>query len=141
MCGVIRFVAFRAEHGEDARACGQQEDASAPGELSGIALRSAAPPLKGHESGKHAHRAEKGRGEAEADMPGGAVPCVEGVAEGSGQQDKKEAKPEAHPAAEQDQKRRAEQDIAEEVLAVGVQGQCRNATIPLSECLHAKNIQ
>ena len=48
---------------------------------------------------------------------------------------------EAHPAAEQDQKRRAEQDIAEEVLAVGVQGQCRNATIPLSECLHAKNIQ
>ena len=92
MCGVIRFVAFRAEHGEDARACGQQEDASAPGELSGIALRSAAPPLKGHESGKHAHRAEKGRGEAEADMPGGAVPCVEGVAEASGQQDKKEAK-------------------------------------------------
>ena len=132
MCGVIRFVAFRAEHGEDARACGQQEDASAPGELSGIALRSAAPPLKGHESGKHAHRAEKGRGEAEADMPGGAVPCVEGVAEASGQQDKKEAKPEAHPAAEQDQK---------EVLAVGVQGQCRNAAIPLSECLHAKNIQ
>ena len=74
-------------------------------------------------------------------MPGGAVPCVEGVAEGSGQQDKKEAKPEAHPAAEQDQKGRAEQDIAEEVLAVGVQGQCCNATIPLSECLHAKNIQ
>ena len=27
------------------------------------------------------------------------------------------------------------------VLAVGVQGQCRNATIPFSECLHAKNIQ
>ena len=75
------------------------------------------------------------------EKPGGAVPCVEGVAEASGQQDKKEAKPEAHPAAEQDQKRRAEQDIAEEVLAVGVQGQCRNATIPLSECLHAKNIQ
>ena len=90
-----------------ARACGQQEDASAPGELSGIALRSAAPSLKGHESGKHAHRAEKGRGEAEADMPGGAVPCVEGVAEGSGQQDKKEAKPEAHPAAEQESRRGA----------------------------------
>ncbi len=54
--------------------------------------------------------------------PAGRLPCVEGVAEASGQQDKKEAKPEAHPAAEQDQKRRAEQDIAEEVLAVGVQG-------------------
>lgn len=74
-------------------------------------------------------------------MPGGAVPCVEGVAEGSGQQDKEEAKPKAHSAAEQDQERRAEQDIAEEMLAVGVQGQCRNAAVPLSECLHAKNIQ
>lgn len=61
MCGVVRIAAFRAEHGEDARACGQKEDAPAPREFSGIALRSAAPSLKGHEPGKHAHRAEKGR--------------------------------------------------------------------------------
>lgn len=69
------------------------------------------------------------------------VQRVEGVAEGSGQQDEKEAQPKADPAAEQDQKRRAEQDIAEQVLAVGVQRQRGNAAVPLVKELYTEDIQ
>lgn len=139
MRGVVRVLAFRAEHGEDARARRQQQDAPAPRQLArAVPL---VPSLKGHEARKYAHRAEQRGGEAEADVCGLAIERIEDVAEGSRQQNQEHAEPESDPAAEQDQERRAEQDVAEQVAAVGVQGQRGHAAVPFPEYPHPEHVQ
>lgn len=116
VCGVIRFVAFRA--GMARCPCLQPTGGgylSAP-ELSGIALRSAAPPPGRYESGKARPTCRKGRG-SQADMPAGRYRTLRGVAEGSSNKIERKAS-QRPPCGRRDQKRRAEQDIAEEVLAI-----------------------
>ena len=139
MCGVVRVLAFRAEHGEDARARRQQQDAPAPRQFS--CAVPFVPALEGHKARECAHRAEQGGGEPEADVRGLSVERIQDIAESPRQQDQKNAEPESDPAAEQDQEGRAEQDVAEQVAAVGVQGQRGDAAVPFPEYPYPEHVQ
>lgn len=74
-------------------------------------------------------------------MAVGPVECVADVAQRPGQQRQEEAEAEPRPAAHEDEEGRAEKHVAEEVLAVGVQGEGRHGPVPFTERARPENVQ
>lgn len=140
MGGVVRSVSVRAEHGEDARSRRQQEDSPPPRESVRFAARFA-PALQGHEAGQDAHGPEKSGGKAEADVAVRPVERVADVAERPGHERQKKTETETGAAAHKDEEGRAEKHVAEEVLAVGVQGEGGHGPVPFAEGARAEDVE
>ena len=113
---IVHILSFRAEHGQKCHARRDGKDQT-PESAHGRADDDIGT--------EQAHDAEHGGGESETGVSGITVEYVHGIAEHPGDKRCRERKSESDALGKQNEKGRAEKDVAEEVERVGVQREGR----------------
>ena len=121
MCGIVCAFTLRAQQSQQSQSRPGGQECPSPASVSQpLAQRG----IRTENSGQ----TEYCRRESQTDMIGRTIQDVEGIAQRSRRYGQQQRKPQPHASGGQSQQQPAEQQIAEKVLCVGVQGQGGDTT-------------